>query len=368
MWVFTMGIAIGPATALAQRPPIERPTNPDAVLEHLPSDYASLQTTRAAASTATQINRMMLAAARTGDARLATRAEKLIDRLPPAVLRSEGRKLRAFAMQHRHDFTGAIAELDTVIQRHPGDPEARYARAQIQLVRGRIDLARKDCAALALSIDASLGTLCLASIALRLGEERQALALVDRWLQAGNASASYRRHVLVLGAEAASRAGRTDADARFQQALALDVADVRTIAAYARHLRASGRPAAAVDLLARAPSTDILLAQHALAAHEARDPGAAALAARLDRRYIDARAAGAEPELRDEADYHLTLRNDAPKALALALENFKTQRDYEDVELLQRAAKAARRPDALHELQQWARSQQLVLENGAAGP
>ncbi|MEO6263874.1 MAG: hypothetical protein ABIO58_02735, partial [Luteimonas sp.] len=90
-------------------------------------------------------------------------------------------------------------------------------------------------------------------------------------------------------------------------------------------------------------------------------PSAPALIEAQGRRYALAHALGSQPEIRDEAEYMLTLRGDAASALALAMRNFENQRDYEDVNLLQRAAKAAGRPDALEPMQAWARSQQLDL-------
>jgi len=86
------------------------------------------------------------------------------------------------------------------------------------------------------------------------------------------------------------------------------------------------------------------------------------LADSLGQRYTDAHAVGTVPELREEAEYLLTLRGNAAGALTLALRNFETQRDVEDVSILRRAAIAAKRPDALLPLQAWAQSEQIVLQ------
>ena len=57
---------------------------------------------------------------------------------------------------------------------------------------------------------------------------------------------------------------------------------------------------------------------------------------------------------------------DPARALDIALRNFKDQRDVEDVEILRRAARAAKRPQALAPLEQWAVAQRITLPPLAA--
>ncbi|HJW47039.1 MAG TPA: hypothetical protein VJ484_11195, partial [Lysobacter sp.] len=158
-------------------------------------------------------------------------------------------------------------------------------------------------------------------------------------------------------------AGDADADARFRRALAAAPDDVRTLAAYARFLRHAGRHREAATLLTAHTDHDGLQLQCALAAQRSDPTQAAALAAAQARRYALAHALGSEPELRDEAEFLLALRHDPVAALELAQRNFRTQRDYEDVDILQRAALAAQRPQALGPLQAWAQSQRLSLQS-----
>jgi hypothetical protein len=56
------------------------------------------------------------------------------------------------------------------------------------------------------------------------------------------------------------------------------------------------------------------------------------------------------------------LQGDAAAALSLALRNFSTQRDSEDVSLLCRASAAAGQPGALQILRDWAATQRLRLD------
>lgn len=346
--------------ALAQRPAAVVPSDAGAVIERLPRGYARLMPSATTPAPIAQVAALLATAAQTGDARLATRADALLSRIPlrdqnPDVLRA-----RAFSAQHRHDFVGAVKLLDTLIAREPRDSAARLSRAQINLVRGQLDLARADCAVLALGIDAGNGMLCVAMLALRNGQYPTAAATLDRWLQT-NTSQQSRRHALLMRAEVAARAGDRDADAWFRRALAPAPDDVRTLAAYARYLRAAGRDREVETLLADAPDHDGLHLQRTLAAYRIDPTKAAALVAAQARRYAMAHAVGSTPEMRDEADFLLSVRDDPAAALTLAQRNFRTQRDYEDVDILRRSAVAAHRQDALQLLQDWARSQQLSL-------
>ena len=368
-WLILLVSLMWPWWALAQRPPAVVPTGVDTVLERLPKGYAALvpqQALTTASARLVQVERLLTTAARTGDARLATRAEALLARFPAGDTTSAVLRARAFTAQHRHDFDAAVGLLDTLIESHPRDADARFSRAQILLVQGHLDRSRRDCTVLAFGVDAGRGSLCVAALSLRTGDTKAAARLADRWLAQSDDRDESRRYVLVMRAEVASRtnaghAGVEHAELWFKRALALAPDDVRTLAAYARHLRGEGRPAQVLQLLAAAPDTDGLHLERTLAAHAIGDPAARAMIAAQARRYGLAQAVGSEPELRDEAEFALTLQADPDRALALALRNFATQRDAEDVDLLRRAAAAANRPQALQSMQAWAESQRLEL-------
>src|SRR4249919_147861 len=357
--VIVLGCA-NASMAIAQRPPLERPRAAAVVVERLPRGYAALETTTQQPPVA-QAAALLSAAAATGDARLATRAESLLPATGAQANHLDVLRLRAFAAQHRHAFTDAARMLDAIAARAPRDGDARLSLAQVHLVQGRLDLARRDCATLVLGLDAQDGMLCIASLALRRGDVAQAASAADRWLAQPSSDAATLRYVRVLRGEIAARAGDPAADAWFRNALALAPADVRTRAAYARYLRAAGRHREVVAMIGSAPATETLALQQALAATASRDPRASGMTRTLGDRFARAHAVGVQPELRDEAEFKLTLQGDPAGALVLALRNFDTQRDAEDVDVLLRAAMAAHRADALAPLRRWAASQSLPI-------
>lgn len=371
MRYWTLLLIAVPFCALAQRPEMVVPTDPDTVLARLPNGYAELMPqadARAPEKTPAEdrvaisrIQALLATAASAGDARLVARAEGALAQLPPTDDRAAVLLARAYAAQYRHEFSTARSLLDRLLQQSPRNASARLARAQMLLVQGDLKAARSDCVALAL-VDSGRGLICVAAWSLRRGAYETAAAALDRWIQRNQGGGdAMLRYALVMRGQVASRAGDDRADAWFQRALALGPDDVRSLAAYARHLRGSDRPAEAFRLLADAPTTDHLLLERALAAYAARLPQAPALADRVAERFALARSVGTTPDLRDEARFLLILRDDPAAALQLAQENFETQRDYEDVSLLRRAARAAGQPQALQGLQAWARSQGLQL-------
>jgi Tfp pilus assembly protein PilF len=348
-----------PLGALAQRPPAVVPKQADTVIERLPDGYAEVMPRVGAPPSPESALALLEAGARSGDARLIARADAVLARVADGRATPAHLRARAYVAQYRHDFGTALGLLDRTIQLDPRDGDARLARAQILLVQGKIAQARRECASLALGVDVSRGSLCIAAVALRRGEYDAAARLLERWLERAGPQDDARRHALVLRAEVASRRGDADADAWFRRALALDPRDVRTLAAMSRHLRGSDRPSGAYALLADAPASDHLLIERALAAQASGRDDAKALADSVARRFALSRTLGIEPDLRDEAEYALVLARDPAAALPLAERNFAEQRDYEDVELLRRAALAAGRPQAWRPVEAWARSQDL---------
>ncbi|MGO4550242.1 tetratricopeptide repeat protein [Lysobacter sp. 2RAF19] len=345
-------LSLASAMAQAQQPPYVVPTSQEMVLERLPRGYAALEPVPGPrAQPLAQANALLAAAARTGDARLAARAEAILVGIPKQTV--QVREARAFAAQHRHAFDDARRLLSAVLVEHPRDSGARLSRAQILLVQGHLTEARSDCTTLVLGIDSEAGLLCVAALVGREGRYDAANASLDQWLAQTARDPQALRSVLVSRAEFAARMGDPRADIVFARALAIDPQDVRTLAAYARTLRARGRNAEALKLLANAPDSDGLALQKTLAAHAIGNPDAPRFAASMRRRYALAHAVGTQPELRDEADFRLIIDNNPAAALELAQKNFRQQRDYEDVDVLLRTARAANRADIVADTMAW---------------
>jgi len=143
------------------------------------------------------------------------------------------------------------------------------------------------------------------------------------------------------------------AEAAFREALALDVADVYLLSAYADFLLDRGRAADVLTLLKDRGRADVLLLRLALAARLANDPRAAQWASELSARFDAARARGDRTHEKEESRFALALRGDATRALRLAVANHELQREPADARVLLEAAVAARSRAAAAPVLQW---------------
>jgi tetratricopeptide (TPR) repeat protein len=251
--------------------------------------------------------------------------------------------LRATMRQSRHDFAGALADLDAVLAAAPGNAQALLTRATIRVVQADLAGAERDCLALRPRATALVATTCLAAIDGMRGRARAALAALDRALAAAaiTDAPAVRAWALTLAGDIHARLGEHGtAAARFRAALALEPDDVAARAALADALLAAGNAAGA-----RAAASDLrpdaLLLRAAMAARALRSAEADALIAQLLDRMREASLRGDSTHLREAGLVQLDLLSDARRALDLAQRNFAVQREPADALLLLRAAHAA---------------------------
>jgi hypothetical protein len=308
---------------------------------------------------------------------------------PPA----EVRLLRAMIRQSRHDFAGALADLDALVgsakaaasmsgadgasarraayARH-GSPalalraQAELTRAGIHQVQGRYADARAGCERLMGDPYAALGQAvqtparaCLAELD-HLQGRLDARAADAALASLGDADGAW---VSLLRAELAQRAGRQDAGRLFREATGGDAPSLYALAARADWLLEQGRAAEVDELLHGYDAADGLLLRRAIANRQwaARQPSrgqvADELARQLQARFDAALARGDTGHAREQSRFELDVRGDAQAALALAEANWAWQREPADALLLLRAADATGRADAAAPVLEWARGQ-----------
>jgi predicted Zn-dependent protease len=359
------------------------PADDTAVLERLPERIdpslrdvkrlrAALDRSPGDLSLATSLSRRAIEAAReTGDPRFLGQAQAALapwwsDANPPvpALL------LRATLKQSTHDFSGALVDLDRLIATHPNDGQALLTRATVLTVQGRYREARADCARIAPLTLALVAIACDAAPASVSGEATSAYRALIAALADATSSAPAHSGLIewgeTLAGEIAQRRGdATGAEAHFRAALALDPRDPYLLAVYADLLLDAERAAEVVPMLKSYTRNDTLLLRLALA--EARLPelrsSFTAHRSELGDRFDAARRRGDTVHRREEARYALRIAGDANRALELARENWKVQRESADLRILVEAAKATNDAAALHEASEWTRT--LRLEDAA---
>ena len=252
--------------------------------------------------------------------------------------------------QHLHQFDHATRRLQALLARNPDQAQAWLMLATLQRVQGRYASSDDACRHLA-----ALGALlhaqaCLAENAALRGRFDDA-RLVLRKLLAADRTLATQAWLNTTLAELEAHAGRpAEAQAAFQAALAAK-RDAYTAIALADLLIARHRPQDVPAVLAGLPRSDSVLLRLAIAARDARDPQAKALAGELRERMADAgqRYAGTSPHAREQALFALRIDGDAQRALQLARANARLQREPIDLLVLANAARAAGQDEATNE-------------------
>lgn len=295
-----------------------------------------------------------------------------------AALRSSGAGnadayfVRALLRQYRHDFDGALEDLERALQADPAHAEARAWRAAIHMVRADYAAARRECAALAPYASQLTAAGCMAYADAATGSAGRAYAALGGALAASpDAPKETRLWALTRLAEMAIRLGDTaGAERHFRDALALGIDDNFLLAAYADFLLEQSRPREVIALLGKWSRSDTLLLRLAIAQKRLAMKEAESHARALGERFAAAALRGERLHLAEEARYLLELKGDARAALAAAAENWRSQREPRDALVLLQAAVAAKDAAAARPVLQWLESSGLedpVLRKLAAG-
>ena len=250
--------------------------------------------------------------------------------------------VRGLLKQYRHDFSGALLDLEAALKHDPELIGARSWRAAIFMVGADYAAAREECRGLEPLASELIATGCRAAVDGATGKARAAYdalkAALDGRKDAGPES---RLWVLTRLAELAERLEQpATAERHFRDALALGVRDDFLLAAYADFLLEQGRPKEIDALVRKWGHSDNLDLRLTLAAKALALPEAQKRAQALSARFAAAALRGERLHLGEEARFLLELKGDAKGALDAAVENWKSQREPRDAKVLLEAALA----------------------------
>ncbi len=244
-------------------------------------------------------------------------------------------ELRAEILGFGHEFDAAMKDYDLVLAKDPHRTSARLARAVLQTVRGRLDLAEADCVALDEGTQERMG--CVMTLALARNDGKKAFGAYDE-------TPATSAWLLELGAEAADLIGdEVQAEGRFERSLAKDDR-VFTRAAFADFYMRLGRAADALKILP-ADSRNLGIMVRRAAALVSTDPRGTELGelkSALEDTFALERARGDDVHGRELALYLLDVKKDPHAALPVARANFEKQKERIDALLLARAEAAAK--------------------------
>jgi tetratricopeptide (TPR) repeat protein len=262
--------------------------------------------------------------------------------------------LRAMLEQRRHDFDAALADLERVLARQPGHPQALLTKATILGVQGKPAEALDSCAQLAGGVEILVEAACTASAYGLAGRTRDGYRL----LQDGRRRSPGAEPILqvwahtILGELAEQLGYVAAAEKHFRDALSL-ARDPYLLGAYADFLLDQDRPDEVVELLEDESRIDPLLLRLALAEQRLDAAALGEHLALLQDRFDAARRRGDSVHLREEARFNLHLLDRPGEALELARRNWAAQREPADARILLEAALAANQPAAAQPVLDW---------------
>jgi hypothetical protein len=278
---------------------------------------------------------------------------------------------RALVKQYRHEFDAALADLAQAGALEPTNAEVWSWRAALHLVRADYVAAAEDCEAMRATESEYDRVACKAAVDGMTGNASRAYtALRAAFERAGGETPSGGLWPLTRLAEFALRLGdNARAEEHFRAALALGRYDQYLLAAYADFLLDRGRHAEVVASLGDWSRSDGLLLRLALAEKALKAPKLEEHLRALAARFDAAARRGDRLHQQEEARFQLHLAGDAKRALVIARENWKVQREPRDARVLLEAALAAGNREAAAPVLDWlarSRHEDPVLRRLAA--
>jgi len=263
--------------------------------------------------------------------------------------------MRAILKQYSHDFNGAMQDLRAATHADPGNARAWSWRAAIDMVQANYEQARKDCLALQDIASDLYAVGCLAHLDATTGKAAAAYrSLSEAFARSGDDSPEMKVWVLTRLAEMSLHIGNVkQAEEHFRAAHAEPIDDQFLLGAYSDFLLDQGRPDEVISLLVDWFKSDILLLRLAIAEKALNAPKANEHIEALRSRFEAAALRGDRLHQQEEARFNLTLVGNKKKALALAQENWKLQREPRDARILLEAALAMKSPDAAKDALEW---------------
>jgi len=283
----------------------------------------------------------------TGDLRYLGYAEAVLQpwmqrsAVPAAV-----RVLEATILQSRHAFGAALAQLDLALQDQPDNAQAWLTRATVLRVLGRYDEAMASCMHLAAQADSAITGLCQESLRGLTGHLHSAYAALISLPQQGLAAEARAWRYSELGEMAERQGDDAAAEHWFGEGLQLAPEDFYMRAACADLLLRQHRAAETLQLLTGYESMEPMVLRIVIAQKLLGDGRGAQDRAMLSGAFEVEQQRGEAVHRREQARFLLDVEQQPEAALAAAQENWRVQREPDDVLILLRSAQAAHRPEA----------------------
>lgn len=303
----------------------------------------------------------------TGDLRFLGYAEALLAPwMKQPIVAPQVLVLHATILQSRHAFDASLIELDRALRARPDDAQGWLTRATVLRVLGRYDEALTSCGHLAATAHPAITTLCQQSVLGLTGHLNSAYTAIVALSPTEMPREARAWRYSELGEMAERRADDVAAEHWFREGLLLSPEDFYMRLAYADLLLRRNRAADTLQLLAGYESMEPMLLRVAIAHRQLRDGASAPAEALLSSAFDVEQRRGDAVHRREQARYLLDVDHQPAAALAAAVENWKVQREPDDILMLLRSAQAAHEAPAAAPVLQFLR--QTGLEDTRLAP
>jgi tetratricopeptide (TPR) repeat protein len=249
--------------------------------------------------------------------------------------------LNATILQSRHAFDASLNELDRALQARPDDAQAWLTRATVLRVLGRYEEAAVSCQHLQAIADAGVTSLCVESLRGLTGNLDDAYSRIASMPPQALAPEARAWRYSELGEMAERRGDDAAAEHWLREGLQLAPDDSYMRAAYADLLLRQQRAAETLRLLSGLESMEPMLLRIAIAHQQLHDDAATSMGAQLANAFMVEEQRGDPVHRREQARYLLDVSHQPEAALRAAQENWRVQREPDDILILLRAAHAA---------------------------
>ena len=285
-----------------------------------------------------------------GDPRFAGQALAALQAWPDADSAPDDVLLMlATLQQYLHDFEASATNLERLVQRRPGTVQAWMVLATVRRVQGRLDASQQACSGLAAAGAPFHARACSAENSALRGAFDKSRIVFNELLATPRLAASVRGWLLTSLAELEARAGRADAaETAFREALKVD-ADHYTRLAFVDHLLSQQRDGEALTWLKDQTRTDAVLLRLAIAGARSNTEQGRSDAREMRQRFAQAnlRPQARGTHAREQAMFALWVDAQPQRALDLARNNVRQQREPTDLLVFAQAARAAGARQAL---------------------
>ena len=282
--------------------------------------------------------------------------------------------LRATLLQSTHQFDAALKDLDTVLKLDSTNGQAWITRATILQVQGRYAEALKSCDQLKPLAPVLITLTCTNNIRNLSGHAATSFqTLKSAYEQNTDKNIGVDIWIVTLLAEMANRLGEYGAaETYFTKAMQLEKPDSYLLGAYADFLLDRHRPQEVIKLLKDKTNIDALLLRYAQALQMVDANLAHPQIEHLKQNFAAAALRGDTVHLREQSRFELKLMHNPARALSLAINNWKTQKEPADARVYLESALASKNKAEIQKIKDWivknqlqdAALNQLISNNG----